>query len=90
MPQCWLKQGNISILVTPLLLSDFYAAWPSLRVSIKQQCFCLDKSRLILLLKMTKGTYALRNDIYAATPFLRVSIKKQCFCLAEAGLVFVV
>ena len=43
---------------TPLLLSDFYAATPSLRVSIKQQCCCLAEARLISFFEMTKRTYA--------------------------------
>jgi len=52
---------------TPYLLSDFYAAAPSLRVSIKQQCFCLDKSRLISLFEMTNRTYALRGTFSLIT-----------------------
>ena len=43
---------------TPLLLSDFYTASPSLRVSIKQQCCCLADARLISFFEMTKRTYA--------------------------------
>ena len=49
---------NDSVKRHPPLLSDFYAAAPSLRVSIKQQCCCLVESRLIFFLKMTKRTYA--------------------------------
>lgn len=48
-------------------LSDFYAASPSLRASIKQQMLLSRVARLILFFKMNKRTYALRGGFLTFT-----------------------